>query len=137
MEPITLLLALLYHESGRAPVKDGQTLAHTLQPQERPFIEWPELPTEVQLGRRMTARGLLLRFDIGDPIPDFGTWPVSVDALATAIHEAERAAVERGLVLEKLNRPWVPFNELPEAAQEGRRRQARFLLARLFWTWKS
>lgn len=128
------LLALLLHESGRAPVQEGLTLAHAVQsPQARPFIEWPDLPAEVQHGRKMTADRILDRFHVGDPFPDLGAEPVSVDELAAAIHEAERAAVEAGYVLVKLGRPWVPFRELPEQAQEGRRRQARFLMSRAFF----
>lgn len=129
------LLAVILHESGRAPVADGQTLAHAVQsPQVRPFIEWADLPAEVQAGRRLTAGNLLKRYNVGEVIPDFGTEPVSVDDLATAIHECERDAIDRGFVLVKLNRPWIPFVDLPEQAQEGRRRQARYLLARAWWT---
>lgn len=135
MQAPAVLLAVLLHESGRAPVAAGQTLAHAVAPpQARPFVEWPDLPAEVQLGRRVTARNLLECFDVGEVFPDLGTEPVSVDQLAAAIHECEREAIERGLVLVKLDRPWIPFGELPEQAQEGRRRQARYLLARVWWT---
>lgn len=135
MDITTHLLAILLHESGRAPVAAGQTLAHAVQsPQTRPFVEWPDLPAEVQQGRRLTASNLLARFNVdADPFPDFGTEPVSEDTLAVEIHAAEREAVDRGLVLVKLNRPWVEFVNLPEQAQEGRRRQARYLLARAWW----
>lgn len=133
-----ILLAVLLHESGRAPVADGQTLAHAVAaPQARPFVEWPDLPADVQLGRRMTARNLLERFDLGEVCPDLGVEPVSVHQLAAAIHECEREAIERGLVLVKLDKPWIPFDELPEQAQKGRRRQARYLLARAQWTPRS
>lgn len=128
MDITTHLLAILFH----APVAAGQTLAHAVQsPQARPFVEWPDLPAEVQKGRRLTAANLLSRFNVdADPFPDLGTEPVSADTLAAEIHAAEREAVDRGLVLVKLNRPWVEFSDLPEQAQEGRRRQARYLLAR-------
>lgn len=130
----TLLLAILYHESGRAPVAAGETLSHAVQsPQARPFVEWPSLPSDARAGRLMTARALLERYDISVVIPDLGTEPVSVDDLARAIHECERGAVEAGLVLVKLDRPWVAFADLPAQAQEGRRRQAQYLLARLWW----
>ena len=127
----SLALAIIYHDSGRAPVADGQTLAHAVQsPQVRPFIEWPDLPADVQAGRRMTARALLDRYMIGEPVDG----PASTEDLAAAIHDAERGAIDAGLVLVKLNRPWIPFAELPEPAKEGRRRQARYLLARLWFT---
>jgi hypothetical protein len=125
------LLAVILHESGRQPVAEGKTLAHALKsPQVRPFSEWQDLPAEVQNGRRMTARGLLELFHIGEPFPDFGTDPVSDRDLAEAIHECERKAVEAGRVVVALNRPWTPFAELPPEAQEGRLMQARYLKAR-------
>lgn len=128
------LLAVLLHESGRQPVAEGKTLAHALKsPQVRPFAEWPDLPADVQNGRRMTARGLLELFHIGEPFPDFGTDPVSDRDLAEAIHESERKAVEAGTVVVKLNRPWTPFADLPPEAQEGRLMQARYLKARAFF----
>ena len=135
MDITTHLLAILLHESGRAPVAAGQTLAHAVQsPQTRPFVEWPDLPAEVQQGRRLTAANLLARFNVeADSFPVPGDQAFSVDMLAAEIHAAVREAVDRGLVLVKLNRPWVEFADLPEQAQEGRRRQARYLLARAWW----
>lgn len=129
------LLAVILHESGRAPVAAGQTLAHAVQsPAERPFVEWADLPEHVQRGRRMTAGHLLERYDVGgEPLPDLGTCPTSVDDLAQAIHECEYFAVTAGLVLVKLDRPWIRFSELPEVAKDGRRRQAAYLLARAWW----
>lgn len=128
------LLAVMLHESGRQLVAEGKTLAHALKsPQVRPFSEWPDLPAEVQHGRRMTARGLLELFHVGEPFPDLGTDPVSDRDLAEAIHESERKAVEAGRVVVSLGRPWTPFDELPEIAREGRMMQARYLKARAFF----
>jgi len=127
------LLAALYHESSRASVTTGQTLAHTVG-QARPFIEWPDLRQEAKDGREMTAGALLERFVFNprhsNPSP--ARLREQIDALAPAIHECERDAIEQGLVAVVLDppRPWVPFNELPEVAQEGRRGQARYLLTR-------
>lgn len=129
------LLAVVLHDAGRQPVAAGQTLAHAVDPAMRFFIEWPDLPEHVRQGRLLTAERLLEVVEIagiehvaedGQPIPQ-----EAVDWLAEAIHNAERAAIEAGLVLVKLNRPWVAFAELPEQAQEGRRGQARYILGRL------
>jgi hypothetical protein len=128
------LLAALYHASTQQPVTEGKTLAHALGGQGlRPWCEWTELPATVQDGRRRTACGLLERYHIGEPFPDFGTDPVSDLELAEAIHDAERKAVEQGQALVNLGRPWTPFAELPEIAREGRIMQARYLKARAFF----
>lgn len=126
------VLAVLYHESERAPVAAGETLAAAERLAALPFVEWGDLPAHVQRGRRMTAEQLLARFSVGAPFPDLGAQPVGVEDLAAAIHEAERPAVEQGLVLRNLGRPWIPFDQLPAPAQDGRRRQARYLLGRAF-----
>lgn len=127
-----LLLAILYHESCRVSVAAGDTMAHAVDPAKvRPFVEWPDLPDHVKQGRRLTVTRLLERFHVGEVFPDFGSGEIS-ETLAAAIHEAERAAVDQGLVLIKLDRPWTEFADLPEQAKDGRRRQARFLLERLF-----
>lgn len=129
---LPLLLAILYHESGRASVATGETMAHTVEPAKtRPFVEWPDLPDHVKQGRRLTACQLLERFHVGDPFPDLGSGE-TVESFAEAIHEAERPAVEQGLVLVKIDRSWTDYADLPEPAKAGRRRQATFLLARLF-----
>jgi hypothetical protein len=49
---------------------------------------------------------------------------VDMEALARRIHEAERAAIERGwtVIILDPSRPWIAFDELPMQAQEGRRR---------------
>lgn len=126
------LLAILLHESGRASVAAGDTLAHAVAPkQTRPFVEWPDLPAHVQEGRRQTAKNLLSGHLMGAPFPDFGTGATEQD-LAAAIHLAEREAISAGNVLIQLNRPWVAFGDLPEAAQAGRRRQAAYLRSRIF-----
>lgn len=127
------LLAVIYHESGRPSVAAGTTLAHSLG-QGRPFTEWPDLRQEAKDGREMTAAALLERFAFGTCYRTLSPARLreQVEALAPAIHECEREAVEQGLVAVVLDppRPWIPFAELPEAAQEGRRNQARYLLAR-------
>lgn len=133
MSELVPFLAVMLHESGRASVVAGDTLAHAVDPTKtRPFIEWPNLPEHVQKGRRLTAQRLLERFHIGDVFPDLGAGE-TVNGLAAAIHEAERAAVEQGLVLVKLDRPWTTYEDLPEPAKAGRVRQAQYLLARLFF----
>lgn len=61
-----------------------------------------------------------------------------VEALAHDVHEAGRAAVEQGATLaqqvevagQTYTRRFVEWAELPEHAREGRRIQARYLLAR-------
>lgn len=132
--PFVILLAFHIHESGCAPVKAGETLAHAVQsPQVRPFVEWPDLPPEVVVGRTMTAARLLAAFEVVHHAPDAAYDDINdemVSELAAAIHEAERAAVDGGYVLVKLNRPWVPYGDLPEQAQAGRKRQAFYLLQR-------
>lgn len=125
------LLAALYHESSRPSVAAGDTLAHAVR-QARPFTQWGDLRVAAQRGRELTAQHLLAQFDfrvrrgIGRASDD------AVEHLAQAIHEAERDAVERGWTVVKLDppRPWMPWAELPAPAQEGRRRQARYLLER-------
>ena len=129
---LVAMLAVIYHDSGRASVAAGDTMAHAVDPAKvRPFVEWPDLPLEAGLGRELTARRLLERFHVGGVRPDLGGGE-TVDTLAPAIHEAERAAVDQGLVLVKLNRPWCGFDDLPEPAKAGRRRQALYLLDRMF-----
>ncbi len=123
------LLAAVYHESCRPSVAAGDTLAHTVG-QARPFTEFPQLSDEARRGRELTAENLLGRFGFSTGSSMMiQPW---VDDLAQAIHECEREAVELGLVVVKLNppRPWIPFADLPEPAQEGRRGQARYLLER-------
>lgn len=132
--PVVLLLASQLHESGRAPVRAGETLAHAVQsPQVRPFVEWADLPPEVVVGRTMTAARLLAAFEVVHHAPDAAYDDINdqmVVDLAAAIHEAERSAIDGGYVLVKLNRPWIPYAELPEQAQAGRKRQAFYLLQR-------
>ncbi len=132
--PFVLHLAFHLHESGRASVKAGETLAHAVQsPQVRPFVEWSDLPPEVIVGRTMTAARMLGVFDVIHHAPDAAYDDINdqmVSELAAAIHEAERAAIDGGYVLVKLHRPWIPYAELPEQAQAGRRRQAFYLLQR-------
>lgn len=131
LTPFVLILAMQIHESGRAPVGAGQTLAHAVQsPQVRPFVEWTDLPPRVVAGRTMTAANILEVFEVA-PV-EFKRAPPDgmLEALAQAIHTAERAAVDAGFVLVRLNRPWVEFADLPEAARAGRMRQAEHLLQR-------
>lgn len=129
---LVAMLAVIYHDSGRTSVVAGDTMAHAVNPSTvRPFVEWPDLPLEAGLGRLLTARRLLERFNVGEVMLDREDGE-TVASLAPAIHEAERAAVEQGLVLVKVDRPWCDFADLPEPAKAGRRRQANYLLDRLF-----
>lgn len=129
-----LLLAALYHESVRFSVKQGQTLAHAVGQPRPVFTEFADLPADALRGRMLTAELLLRTHDLAPLDSMMNTVQVEpdVDALARAIHRAERGAVRRGLVVVKLSppRPWIPFEELPELAQNGRRHQARFFLSR-------
>lgn len=126
------MFAYLLHESCRASVAAGTTLAHATDPSKvRPFQDWQDLPPEVRSGRRMTAEALLAKYEVGRVGIDIMVEvPVYAAEVAAAIHEAERGAVEAGLVAVKLDRPWVPFAELPEPAQAGRIRQAKFMMER-------
>lgn len=136
---VTLLLAALYHESGRISVAAGDTLAHSVG-QARPFTEFGDLEVDARDGRLLTAMNLEQRIHISGFRPatslnepaDQAEFQADVEWLARAIHDAEREAIELGKVVIKLNppRPWIPFEQLPEAAQAGRRRQATFFLAR-------
>jgi hypothetical protein len=56
---------------------------------------------------------------------------LAVEELATLLHESGRDAVQRNLLLnrEELSRPFVEWDDLPDHAREGRRVQARFLIA--------
>lgn len=128
-----ILLAALYHESCRHAVQQGQTLAHAVG-QPCSFTEFADLPPDAMRGRMLTAE-LLLRAHDFEPLPPMGDAVrdgPDVDDVARAIHRAERGAIRRGWTVVKLNppRPWSPFDVLPEAAQNGRRHQARFFLAR-------
>lgn len=131
-----IILAALYHESGRTSVAAGDTLAHSAG-QAKPFTEFGHLSAEAREGRLMTAANLerRVRFSPEWPptyVPGDGTYEDRVDELAHIIHEAERDAIEAGKVVVKLNppRPWIPFEQLPDVAQAGRRRQAGFFLDR-------
>lgn len=126
------MFAYLLHESCRASVAAGTTLAHATDPSKvRPFQDWQDLPPEVRSGRRMTSEAFLVKYEIGRVGIDLDpARPVYADEVAVAIHEAERGAVDAGLVAVKLDRPWVPFADLPEAAKAGRIRQAKFLTER-------
>ena len=130
---LSTLLAAIYHESGRVSVQTGATLAHSVG-QAKPFTEWCDLRQEARMGREMTAKELLRRFEFNSlPVLsslELRTW--SIDAMAEAIHECERLAIDRGWTVIVLDppRPWIPFSELPEPAKVGRRNQAQFFLAR-------
>lgn len=138
MTPYLLILAALYHESGRTSVAAGDTLAHTAG-QARPFAEFNSIRDAAREGRLLTAANLEQRIRIDgfaarDP-DSYG--PIEEhakinDKLARVIHEAEREAIELGWTVVKLEppRPWIPFDDLPEAAQAGRRRQAAYFLSR-------
>ncbi len=128
---LSTLIAVLYHESGRVSVQTGATLAHSVG-QAKPFTEWADLRQEARMGREMTAKELLRRFEFA-PVPA-GLEPTTpaIDNLAEAIHECERIAIARGWTVIVLDppRPWIPFADLPEVAKTGRRNQAKFFLSR-------
>lgn len=139
LPPFLLILAALYHESSRTSVAAGDTLAHTVG-QAAPFTEFPDLEVDGRDGRVMTAGNLMRRViftgfppreSLNEPA-DLAQFDADTDRLARIIHEAEREAIEAGKVVRKLNppRPWIPFDQLPEPAQKGRRRQAVFFLRR-------
>lgn len=136
--PYTLLLAALYHESGRTSVAAGDTLAHAVG-QAKPFTEFDALSEDARDGRHLTAMNLeqhvqFTGFTSRDPsaIGPLDLHKAQQAALARIIHDAEREAIELGKVVVKLDPPraWIPFEQLPEAAQAGRLRQAAFFLAR-------
>lgn len=132
--PFVSILAFHVHESGRASVAAGQTLAHAVQsPAVRPFVEFADLPPRVVAGRTMTASRLLDVFEVKPHAPDVAYDDINdemIVELAQEIHAAERAAIDAGMVLVQLNRPWVGFSDLPEQAQTGRKRQAVYLLGK-------
>lgn len=135
--PASTLLAVLYHESCRPGVDAGTTLAHSVG-QARPFTEFVDLASDALKGRLNTAAELLERYQIG-AILEARIEPPSdadVERLAQAIHECERTAIDRGWTVVKLDppRPWIAFADLPEPAQVGRRKQAKYLLDRLALT---
>ena len=130
------LFAALYHESVRASVDSGNTLANA-ERQARPFTEYGRVTDEVRRGREMTAERLLEQFEFTSRDRSAATGARAipetlVNALAVSIHAAERDAVEAGLVAVKLNppRPWTSFEQLPPQAQAGRKLQARWFLER-------
>lgn len=136
MRPITqtsIVLAALYHESGRTSVATGETMAHANN-QAKPFAEFADIEQDAREGRLLTAQNLeqRVRFvGVIDPTREKYD-AVAVDELARIIHDSEREAIELGKVVVKLNppRPWIPFDQLPDVAQAGRRRQAVFFLTR-------
>lgn len=128
-----LLLAALYRESSRRSVAEGTTLAHVVG-QAQPFTEFGDLPDTAKRGLILTASALLQQIDITD-VADDPQGPPNADQLAwlaEVIHNAEREAIEAGLVAVKLDppRPWVEYSELPAGAQQGRQQQAAFFLQR-------
>jgi hypothetical protein len=128
---LSTLLAVLYHESGRASVQAGATLAHSVG-QAKPFTEWSDLRQEARMGREMTAKELLRRFEFAPVSAWLEPTTLAIENLAEVIHECERLAIDRGWTVIVLDprRPWIPFSDLPEVAKTGRRNQAQFFLAR-------
>lgn len=131
--PASALLAALYHESCRPGVAAGTTLAHAVG-QARPFTEFADLSADAMRGRINTASELLGRYSIAHTVDRMErASDHEVEQLAQAIHECEKTAVDRGWTVVKLDppRPWITFADLPEPAQAGRRKQAKYLLDRL------
>jgi hypothetical protein len=127
------LFALFIHESGRASVAAGDTLAHAVGQPRPAFTEWPDIRPDARCGRELTAERLLENHDFRPRThPPEELHESEVMYLANEIHKAEREAIERGLTVVKLDppRPWIPFDDLPEQAKQGRQRQARWFLAR-------
>lgn len=130
------LMAALLHESVRGSVEAGNTLAHA-SGQARPYTEYSRVSDEVRRGREMTAERLLEQFEFTSRDRSAATGAraipeAQINAFAVSIHEAERAAIEAGLVAVKLNppRPFTSFDQLPPQAQAGRKAQARWFLER-------
>lgn len=60
---------------------------------------------------------------------------VDVEILASELHEAGRAAVEAGAVVNRVpGQPFLEWHQITEQAREGRRIQARYLLRRFTMT---
>ena len=55
---------------------------------------------------------------------------IDVETLAKELHMAGKEAVERGLVVNKSPGPFLLWDEITEAAREGRRVQASYLLGK-------
>lgn len=126
------LLAFAIHESCRASVAAGKTLAHAVAPDKVVgFKEWHELPPEARAGKRLTAENFLRRFEVGRCGIDLEvSQPVYAIDVARAIHESEAEAVRHGLAIVKLDRPWTEYDDLPELAREGRLMQGQFIAER-------
>lgn len=127
------LFALFLHESGRASVAAGDTLAHAVGQPRPNFTDWPDLCSEARCGRQITAERLLESHEFRPRThPPEEMHESEVLYLANEIHKAEREAIERGLTVVKLDppRPWIPYDELPEPAKRGRQRQARWFITR-------
>lgn len=128
--PAAALLAALYHESCRRPVADGTTLANAVG-QAQKYTEFADLRGDVLRGRLTTATELLERFKISALVERIE--PVSdrqLEQVASAIHECERTAIDRGWTAVVLDppRPWIAFADLPVLARTGRFAQAKYLL---------
>jgi len=55
---------------------------------------------------------------------------INVEKFARELHESMREAAARGLVANDVGKPFQGWNDLSEAAREGRRVMARYLLSR-------
>lgn len=131
LDSFAAVLAVVYHESGRQSVATGETLAASAG-QAKPFTEFYDLRPDVQRGRELTARGLLERFRFTSRQADQEVTSTGLVEVARGIHEAERAAIDRGwtVIVFDPPRPWIAFDDLPVVARAGRRNQARYLLER-------
>lgn len=125
-------VAKLLHESGRPAAKAGQSVSGVTA-----FVGWSDLTCVVRAGRLWSARNLMNAAFVGDAPAPAGSTVLSREAVARAIHLAERTAIDRGWVLNPTGKPWIEFDDLGEAARAGRMRQAEALeIAKIaLWVW--
>lgn len=125
-------VAKLLHESGRPAAKAGQSVSGVTA-----FVGWSDLTCVVRAGRLWSARNLMNAAFVGDAPAPAGSTVLCKEAVARAIHLAERETIDRGWVLNPTGKPWIEFDDLGEAARAGRMRQAEALeIAKIaLWVW--
>lgn len=125
-------IARILHESGRPAVKDGQSVSGATT-----SVEWHDLPPVVRAGRLLAARHLMGAAFVDDMPAPAGATVLCKEAVARAIHLAERDTIDRGWVLNPTGKPWIEFDQLGEAARAGRLRQAEAMeCAKVaLWVW--
>lgn len=76
------------------------------------------------------TRGLVDKIRNFKPYREAAKNMIDVETLARELHEAGRAAVEAGATVNPTGGRFLEWDEITEAAREGRRIQARHLLAK-------